>query len=233
MRKRIVIILSIILVLLSLLPIFAISTTAQGCGPGVVHTVRAGETVYRISRFYGTTVNAIAQANGLVNPDLIHIGQQLTIPCASSSGSSSGGGAPVFPIYFPPYQVNYYPPSGNAPQAGGSCATFRAISPTDGLVWGTNVFTWSPVAGAVGYRVNIYNLDGFYNGALTSSVTTGQQTSVAIDTTDLTVGFGYTFAWDVQALGANGAVICSSSRIPVGRSAPATPLPTATATVSP
>lgn len=43
-------------------------------------TVQRGDTLWALSRQYGTTVNAIAQANGIVNPDLIYIGQVLTIP---------------------------------------------------------------------------------------------------------------------------------------------------------
>ena len=54
-------------------------------GSGVVeaainHTVQSGETVWRISRQYDTTVAAIAADNNLDNPNLIVTGQSLTIP---------------------------------------------------------------------------------------------------------------------------------------------------------
>jgi LysM repeat protein len=55
---------------------------------GVWHTVRSGENLYRISLSYGTTVAAIAAANGLADPNRIYIGQQLWIPLA-------GGATPV------------------------------------------------------------------------------------------------------------------------------------------
>ncbi|MFZ5916406.1 MAG: LysM peptidoglycan-binding domain-containing protein [Chloroflexota bacterium] len=45
-----------------------------------VHVVLPGETLARIALRYGTTAWAIAQANGLSNPNLIHVGQRLTIP---------------------------------------------------------------------------------------------------------------------------------------------------------
>ena len=39
------------------------------------YTVRWGDTLYSIARRYGTTVQAIAQANQIYNPSLIHAGQ--------------------------------------------------------------------------------------------------------------------------------------------------------------
>ena len=46
---------------------------------GVKHTVAKGETLWSISRKYGTTVSAIVQMNGLQN-NMIYVGQQLIIP---------------------------------------------------------------------------------------------------------------------------------------------------------
>ena len=57
----------------------------------VVHTVQPGETLSSIARRYGTTWQAIAQANGLQNPNQIYAGQKLTITTSSSSGGTSGG----------------------------------------------------------------------------------------------------------------------------------------------
>lgn len=56
--------------------------------PGV-HIVRRGETLNTIARMYGTTVNAIAIANGIVNPNYIYVGQRLTIP--GGTGEPTGG----------------------------------------------------------------------------------------------------------------------------------------------
>lgn len=48
--------------------------------PAVVHTVASGETLFRIAQSYGTTVNAIATANGINNVEIIYPGQRLVIP---------------------------------------------------------------------------------------------------------------------------------------------------------
>jgi LysM repeat protein len=48
--------------------------------PGGVHTVRAGETLTVIAAMYGVSMQAIIEANELVNPDLLQVGQQLVIP---------------------------------------------------------------------------------------------------------------------------------------------------------
>lgn len=81
-------------------------TTAPGI-PGVdcIHEVQATDrNVYRISLQYGVTVDAIARASGLTNPNLIYLGQKLTIPGCGSTGQippptsvpgSDGSGQPV------------------------------------------------------------------------------------------------------------------------------------------
>lgn len=47
-----------------------------------VYVVQPGDTLYSIARRFGTTVWAIAQANHIVNPHCIYVGQRLVIPGA-------------------------------------------------------------------------------------------------------------------------------------------------------
>jgi LysM repeat protein len=54
------------------------------------HTVQRGETLSSIAQRYGTTSQAIAKANGIVNPNQIYAGQKLKIP---TGGGSTGGTA--------------------------------------------------------------------------------------------------------------------------------------------
>lgn len=74
------------------------SVAAKPAAPsgGGVYVVQRGDTVASIAYRYGTTIAAIASANGLTNPGLIYVGQRLTIPSGSApapaSGTTSGGG---------------------------------------------------------------------------------------------------------------------------------------------
>jgi len=44
------------------------------------HTVQTGETLASIAEKYGVSVQAIADLNGIVDPNLIEVGQELLIP---------------------------------------------------------------------------------------------------------------------------------------------------------
>ncbi len=55
--------------------------------PIVVHVVRLGDTLYSIARHYGTTIEAIAQANHIADPRWIQVGQRLTIPSSETTPS--------------------------------------------------------------------------------------------------------------------------------------------------
>ena len=50
----------------------------------IIHTVALGDTLYDIAARYGTTVQAIMEANGLTSTRL-NVGQQLTIPVATAT----------------------------------------------------------------------------------------------------------------------------------------------------
>jgi len=52
------------------------------------HVVQAGETLWAISSLYGTTVEALVEANLLANPSFIRTGQRLVIPNAPAPASN-------------------------------------------------------------------------------------------------------------------------------------------------
>lgn len=47
---------------------------------GGTYTVRSGDTLSSIAQELGTTVEALVEANDIADPDVIDIGQQLTVP---------------------------------------------------------------------------------------------------------------------------------------------------------
>lgn len=59
-----------------------------------VHTVKAGDTLARISRRVGTTPEAIARLNGIKDPSKLRIGQKLKLP-GSPAGNTATAAAPA------------------------------------------------------------------------------------------------------------------------------------------
>lgn len=55
-------------------------------GQDCMHEIRAGETLFQLSLAYGVTVDAIAAASEIDNPDRIAIGQHITIPLCGTTG---------------------------------------------------------------------------------------------------------------------------------------------------
>lgn len=56
------------------------ANVAAAAAQEATYTVKRGDTLSGIARKYGTTVAALAAANSIDNPNLIHVGQVLKIP---------------------------------------------------------------------------------------------------------------------------------------------------------
>ncbi len=56
------------------------------------HTVAAGENLYRIGLKYGISWVAIANANNLANPNILRVGQVLTLPGSTTPGPTPSPG---------------------------------------------------------------------------------------------------------------------------------------------
>ena len=64
----------------------------------VTHVVQPGENLYRIALLYDTTVEAIMQANGLADPDVVVLGQELVIPVPVESAPVSSNDVILLPL---------------------------------------------------------------------------------------------------------------------------------------
>jgi LysM repeat protein len=76
-------------------PTAAPTATPVPSSGGFYYTVQRGDTLSRIAWRFGVTVQAIVQANGILNPNLIFAGQVLWIP----SGGTTQPGQPGQTIY--------------------------------------------------------------------------------------------------------------------------------------
>lgn len=106
-------------------------------GTGTTYTVQRGDTLASIASRFGTTYQAIAAANGITNPNLIYVGQQLTIPGGSGTTpppTSGGGSAP------PP------PSAGTGSfELGGHVSSFNYTTAMReaGMTWAKKQLVWS------------------------------------------------------------------------------------------
>ncbi|MEZ4679017.1 MAG: LysM peptidoglycan-binding domain-containing protein [Caldilineaceae bacterium] len=87
-RRTAIVMLLVFAITLALMPtvVSAAPASAPAYSTGY-HIVKPGETLSQLARYYGVTVSALMNANGLTNPNYIYVGQRLYIP--------DGSGAPV------------------------------------------------------------------------------------------------------------------------------------------
>jgi LysM repeat protein len=62
--------------------------TKAPSGP-TTHIVQPGENLFRIALHYGMTYQTVAAANGIVNPDVIAVGQSLVIPAEGTTPTTT------------------------------------------------------------------------------------------------------------------------------------------------
>ncbi len=68
---------------MSILPwLVVLSLFLSACESGIYHTVRPGQTLYRISRTYAVDEDYLARVNGITDPSEIAIGTRIFVPGA-------------------------------------------------------------------------------------------------------------------------------------------------------
>ena len=70
---------------------FGLEKPGEAPSEGTVYQVVKGDTLSKIAARYGVSWQALAEYNGIANPSLIHVGQEIRIPGAS------GGSVPEAP----------------------------------------------------------------------------------------------------------------------------------------
>jgi len=83
------------------------------------HTVGAGETIYAIAKKYGTTTEAVLQANPGLNPARIHAGDKIRLPSSPSASAPAKTVPPstasATPAKAPPPSTSSLTPTASSP----------------------------------------------------------------------------------------------------------------------
>ena len=88
-----------------------------GGGPQpCTYAVKPGDSLGQIAARHQVTIDQLVKANGIKNPDLIFVGQQLTIPGCGVAGPMPMGGGPEMGMQ--PRDVQGMPPAGDRPMQG-------------------------------------------------------------------------------------------------------------------
>jgi LysM repeat protein len=69
------------------------ATQASACP--ATHVVQPGENLFRIALKYGLTINKLAEANGITNPDQVAAGTKLKIPGCEGTGETTEEGGDI------------------------------------------------------------------------------------------------------------------------------------------
>ena len=86
MRVRLSILRSVVLLVVLIYTVLLVVAPAsaapveQTCGPNTTYVVQRGDTLFRIAVRFRKTVSSLIQANGILDPNLIFVGQTLVIP---------------------------------------------------------------------------------------------------------------------------------------------------------
>ena len=105
-----------------------ITTGGPATGMSIMHTVQDGENLYRIARKYGTSVQAIAQANGITDVTLITTGQKIAIPNIQATTEPEPTETPT--ITPTPIPATPWPSACGPGSSTGACASWRPAGST-------------------------------------------------------------------------------------------------------
>ncbi len=133
------------LVGLSLLCLLLTLYPAAASAAGGTYTVRRGDTLARIAAANGTTIQALIQANGILNPDLIYTGQTLVIP---DTAAPEGWGNPAPTGAAAPAPVTSFAPAASSAQITSS-APIASFAP---ITWSASITSSAQIISSVSIK---------------------------------------------------------------------------------
>lgn len=69
------------------------SNSGNNANTATVYYVKAGDSLSKIAKSFGVSVDALAKANNISNPNVIFVGQKIVAPKSNNSSSSSNSGS--------------------------------------------------------------------------------------------------------------------------------------------
>ena len=115
------------------------------------HVVQKGDTLYSLSRTYGTSVQSICEANGIADGASVKIGQKLTIPTSSDKAADKSSAQ----VAAKPAEAKKDAPKSDSPKPA------QTIASASGTYTVQKGDTWYGIARTYGTNVNeLYSLNG-------------------------------------------------------------------------
>lgn len=173
---------------------------------GGTYTVKRGDTLGSIARQFGTSYLTLAQINNIANPNLIYVGQVITLPGGTSGGDTSGGND----------GGTTQPPPNTAPtggfELGGQALSFSYPDQMRGagMTWVKRQIHWNGSDPASNYQNVIDSAKGQGFKVLLSVI--GEQGQIAANPTQYYQNFA-NFLGGLAAGGADGIEVWNEMNI--------------------
>ena len=123
------------------------------------YIVQPGDNLYRIGLKFGLSVTALAQANGIVNPDFVYVGEKLIIPAGAVVPPAAPGVTLVPTLSLTTGATEAATSTGDSgiiPTASPTGTVLPTVAPTEAPVTpGTNPETYTVQPGDNLYRISL------------------------------------------------------------------------------
>jgi LysM repeat protein len=142
------------------------ATTADSSSTGAGHVVQPGESLSSVAAANGISAESLAAANGLAADAYLIAGQEISIPAATGSGTTTSAAAPADGPG--PYWTSaiYCPscPGGEAYLSSTAAAGWNAMRQESLNAYGVDLYPAGPLSAYRSYEEQLYLYDLYLSG---------------------------------------------------------------------